>query len=133
MILRYLLPMIADKSCLTCHGSFETAPRFVQNVSPRGIPLTTTVQENSSAPSLFLFRCGKLYRSIDSNLFQVLAIESFILLLLLVFTGWIIHRAILKPVATVAKGIEAGGQQRKLYPADRTIRQRRDRSSGGLF
>ena len=34
--LRYLLPMIADQSCLTCHGSYETAPKFIQARFPKG-------------------------------------------------------------------------------------------------
>ena len=36
--LRYLLPMKAEKSCLECHGSFETAPAFVQQRFPKGHP-----------------------------------------------------------------------------------------------
>jgi PAS domain S-box-containing protein len=104
--LRYLLPMIADKSCLSCHGSFEMAPRFVQERFPKGHhSYNYRAGEMIGAISVSV-PMRELYRSIDSNLFHELAIESTILLLLLVLTGWIIHRAILKPVSTVAKGIE---------------------------
>ena len=104
--LRYLLPMTAEKSCLTCHGSFESAPRFVQQRFPKGHPsYNYRVGEMIGAISVSV-PMRELYRSIGSNLFHALLIESAILLLLLVFTGWVIHRAILKPVATVAKGIE---------------------------
>lgn len=104
--LRYLLPMVADKSCLACHGSFETAPRFVQEHFPKGHPsYNYHVGEVIGAISVSV-PMRELYRTIDSNLFQELVIESVILLLLLVFTGWVIHRAILKPVADVAHGIE---------------------------
>jgi len=104
--LRYLLPMVADKSCLTCHGSFETAPRFVQTRFPKGHPSYNYKEGELIGAISVSIPVRELYRSIDSHLFRVLAIESVILLLLLVFTGWIIHRAILKPVSTVAKGIE---------------------------
>ncbi len=104
--LRYMLLMTADKSCLVCHGSFESAPLFVQ-------------QRFSKGHSSYNYRDGEiigavsvsvpmkeLYISIGSNLFSELMIELTILVLLLLFTGWIIHRAILRPVSTVAKGIE---------------------------
>ncbi len=104
--LRYLLPMRADQSCLNCHGSFSEAPRFVQERFPYG-------------HSSYNYRAGELigaisvsvpmrevYRSIDNNLLQELAVESVILLLLLALTGLVIHRAILRPVSNVAKGIE---------------------------
>ena len=104
--LRYLLPMTAEKSCLTCHGSFESAPLFVQKRFPKGHPsYNYRIGEMIGAISVSV-PMRELYRSIDSNLVHGLLIESGILLLLLVFTGWVIHRAILKPVATVAKGIE---------------------------
>lgn len=105
--LRYLLPMQAEKSCLNCHGSFESAPRFVQEHFPKGHPsYNYHVGEVIGAISVSV-PLRELYRTIDSNLFQELAIESAILVLLLVFTGWVIHRAILKPVANVAQGIES--------------------------
>jgi len=104
--LRYLLPMVADRSCLTCHGSFETAPRFVQARFPKGhLSYNYHKGELIGAISVSV-PVRELYRAIDSNLLHALIMESSILLLLLVFTGLIIHRTILKPVSTVAKGIE---------------------------
>ena len=35
--LRYLLPMVSDKSCLTCHGSYERPPALSSGVSPAAI------------------------------------------------------------------------------------------------
>ncbi len=104
--LRYLLPMVADHSCLTCHGSFETAPRFVQARFPKGHPSYNYHKGELIGAISVSVPVRELYRAIDSNLFHALVMESSILLLLLVFTGLIIHRTILKPVSTVAKGIE---------------------------
>ena len=104
--LRYLLPMVAETSCLTCHGSYESAPTFVQQRFPKGHPsYNYKVGEVIGAISVSV-PMRELYRTISSNLIQLLVIESAILLLLLVLTGWVIHRAILKPVSVVAKGIE---------------------------
>jgi PAS domain S-box-containing protein len=104
--LRYLLPMVANSSCLICHGNFETAPHFVQQRFPKGHPSYNYREGEVIGAISVSVPMRELYRSIDSNLFRELAIESIILLFLLIFTGWIIHRAILKPVAIVAKGIE---------------------------
>lgn len=104
--LRYLLPMLADQSCLNCHGNFSDAPRFVQERFPPGHPsYNYRAGELIGAISVSV-PMKEVYRSIDNNLLQELAAESFILLLLLTLTGLVIHRAILKPVSNVAKGIE---------------------------
>jgi PAS domain S-box-containing protein len=104
--LRYLLPMVANSSCLICHGNFETAPHFVQQRFPKGHPSYNYRDGEIIGAISVSVPMRELYRSIDSNLFRELTIESIILLFLLICTGWIIHRAILKPVAIVAKGIE---------------------------
>lgn len=104
--LRYLLPMIADQSCLSCHGSFSDAPRFVQERFLEGHPsYNYRAGELIGAISVSV-PMKEVYRTINNNLLQELAVESFILLLLLTLTGLVIHRAILKPVSNVAKGIE---------------------------
>jgi len=35
-VFRYMLAMKAEKSCLECHGEYDTAPQFVRNRFPRG-------------------------------------------------------------------------------------------------
>lgn len=104
--LRYLLPMIAEQSCLTCHGTFSAAPRFVQERFPQGHPSYNYRPGEVIGAISVSVPMREVYRAIDNNLLQELAIESAILLLLLICTGLVIHRAILKPVANVAKGIE---------------------------
>lgn len=104
--LRYLMPMVADRSCLVCHGSYENAPRFVQERFPQGHhSYDYRAGELIGAISVSV-PMTEVYRTIGDNLIHELAAEMVILLLLLLFTGWVIHRAILRPVATVAKGIE---------------------------
>lgn len=105
--LRYLLPMVAEHTCLTCHSSFEAAPAFVQQRFPKGHPsYNYSYGELIGAISVSV-PMQELYRTIYSSLIHALVIESIILILMLTLTGWVIHRAILRPVSTVAKGIEA--------------------------
>ncbi len=105
--LRYLMPMTADQSCLTCHGTFETAPAFVQQRFPKSHPSYGYREGELIGAISVSVPMRELYRSIDSNLQHEMLIEFSLMLILLLLTGWIIHRAILKPVATVAKGIGA--------------------------
>ncbi len=104
--LRYLLPMVAEQSCLTCHSSFEAAPTFVQQRFPKGHPsYNYNYGELIGAISVSV-PMQELYRTIYNSMIHALVIESIILVLMLTLTGWVIHRAILRPVSTVARGIE---------------------------
>lgn len=103
--LRYLLPMVAEKSCLACHGSFEQAPAFVQKRFPKGHPsYNYSVGELIGAISVTV-PLSTMHQTIVRNLTKELALEGIILVIILLVTGWSIHRIILKPVATVAQGI----------------------------
>ena len=104
--LRYLLPMVADQSCLACHGSFETAPGFVQERFPKGHPsYNYTAGELIGAISVTV-PVNALHQTILKNITKELALEGSVLLIILLVTGWTIHRFILKPVSNVAQGIE---------------------------
>ncbi|CAH2030338.1 c-type heme family protein [Trichlorobacter ammonificans] len=103
--LRYLLPMVAEQSCLVCHGSFETAPRFVQQRFPKGHPsYNYRTGELIGAISVSV-PLEALHNRILHNLAQEQALQGSILLVLVLLTGWLIHRTILAPVSRVAEGI----------------------------
>lgn len=104
--LRYLLPMVAEQSCLTCHGSYQQAPRFVQNRFPPGHPsYNYKVGELIGAISVTV-PLDTLHQTIVKNLQKELILEGGILVLLVLVTGWLIHRTILTPVTKVTEGIE---------------------------
>lgn len=105
--LRYLLPMVAEQSCLTCHGSFETAPRFVQQRFPKGHPSYDYKAGELIGAISVSVPLTELYRAIWRDLLSELSLEGMILLVLVLVTGWLIHRAVLAPVAKVAEGIES--------------------------
>jgi PAS domain S-box-containing protein len=103
--LRYLMPMVADSSCLTCHGSYDEAPRFVQRRFPRGhFSYGYRVGEVIGAVSVSVPMEG-LYRQIGSNLKRDLLYDGLVLLAFVVLSGWVIRRTILMPVRNVASSI----------------------------
>jgi PAS domain S-box-containing protein len=108
--LRYLLPMVADESCLTCHGSFEAAPGFVQRRFPKGhSSYGYKVGEIIGAVSVSIPMEG-LYRQIGANLKRDILYDGLVLLVFITLSGWLIRRTILTPVKAVAAGIAAVAQ-----------------------
>lgn len=105
--LRYMLPLLTEKQCLLCHGSYESAPRFVQERFPKGHPSYNYKPGEPIGAISVSVPMRALYQTIHSNLIHALSIESIILILLLALTGWAIHRTILQPVSNVARGIES--------------------------
>ena len=105
--LRYLLPMVADESCLTCHGSYESAPTFVQRRFPRGhFSYGYKVGEVIGAVSVSVPMEG-LYRQIGANLRWDVLYDGLVLLVFILISGSIIRRTILTPVKNVAAHIAA--------------------------
>ena len=103
--LRYLLPMVADQSCLTCHGSYESAPGFVQKRFPKGhVSYGYKVGEVIGAVSVAVPMEG-LYKQIATNLKRDILYDGVVLLLFIVISGWVIRKTILIPVKTVSARI----------------------------
>jgi PAS domain S-box-containing protein len=105
--LRYLLPMVSDESCLTCHGSFDTAPSFIQKRFPRGhFSYGYKVGEVIGAVSVSV-PMEALYHQIGINLKRDIFYDGLVLLIFITISGWVIRRTILTPVKTVAASIAA--------------------------
>jgi len=103
--LRYLLPMVADASCLACHGSYETAPVFVQKRFPRGhFSYGYKVGEIIGAVSVSV-PMETLYKEIGANLKRDILYDACVLVIFILITNWIIRKAILTPVKIVAAHI----------------------------
>jgi PAS domain S-box-containing protein len=103
--LRYLLPMVADKSCLACHGSYEAAPRYIQARFPKGhFSYGYRVGDVIGAVSVAV-PMGDLYRQIRHNLKRDLLYDGLVMAVFIILTGWILHRIIINPVKTVASSI----------------------------
>lgn len=103
--LRYFLPMVADNTCLTCHGSYESAPAFVRKRFPPGhYSYGYKAGEVIGAVSVSV-PMGELYREIGANLERDILYDGIVLGIFIVVTGWIIRKAILTPVKRVAMHI----------------------------
>jgi PAS domain S-box-containing protein len=103
--LRYLLPMVGDASCLACHGSYDTAPPFVQRRFPRGhSSYGYRVGEVIGAVSVSVPMEG-LYHEIGANLKRDILYDALVLAAFILISGWIIRRTILTPVKSVAASI----------------------------
>lgn len=103
--LRYLLPMIADKSCLACHGSYETAPGFIQERFPKDhFSYGYQVGEIIGAVSVAV-PMESLYSQIRHNLKRDVIYDGIVMTIFIIITGWILHRTIITPVKKVAASI----------------------------
>jgi len=103
--LRYLLPMVADKSCLTCHGSYEAAPGFIQERFPKDhFSYGYQVGEIIGAVSVAV-PMESLYSQIRHNLKRDVIYDGIVMTIFIIITGWILHRTIITPVKKVAFSI----------------------------
>jgi PAS domain S-box-containing protein len=103
--LRYLLPMVADKSCLVCHGSYESAPKFIQLRFPKDhFSYGYQVGEIIGAVSVAV-PMESLYRQIRHNLSRDVIYDGLVMAIFIIITGWILHRTIISPVKKVAGSI----------------------------
>lgn len=102
---RYMLPMVAQQSCLRCHGRYEDAPRFVQIRFPKGHPsYNYRVGEVIGAVSVSI-PMADLYRQIGVNLKRDLAYSSGLFLLIVLVMSGLTHRFIIDPVRSLAVSI----------------------------
>ena len=103
--MRYLFPMVAEQSCLTCHGSYEQAPSFVQERFPKGhFSYGYKVGEVIGAVSVSV-PMQSLYQDIARNFKHDLLYDAVVLVLFVSASGLIIRRVILAPVKAVATSI----------------------------
>lgn len=122
-VIRYMLPMIAEKSCLECHGSYDEAPPFVQQRFPRGhTSYNYHVGEVIGAVSVTI-PFAELYRQLGENLRADLLFWGVVLLATLLVTGAMVRRIIIQPVSTLADTITrvtaSGNFSERLTPRSR--------------
>ncbi|HEY5974522.1 MAG TPA: DUF3365 domain-containing protein [Geobacteraceae bacterium] len=104
---RYLLPMVAEESCLECHGSYDTAPSFVRQRFPRGhYSYNYKVGEVIGAVSVSI-PMAELYREIGANLKADLGYRAIIFFLIIAVMGILIRRSIIDRVTLLSETITA--------------------------
>jgi PAS domain S-box-containing protein len=102
---RFMLAMTADTSCLECHGSYESAPPFVQERFPKGHPsYDYQVGEVIGAVSVTI-PMADLYREIGYNFGVDLLYRGIIFFLIISVLGLLLRRSILNPIEAVSGAI----------------------------
>jgi len=104
-VLRYMLPMIAEESCLECHGSYDAAPSYIQQRFPRGhISYNYHVGEVIGAVSVSI-PMAELYRTIGRNLRSDIMFSGGLVFLIILLLGSLIRRTIISPVLRLSDSI----------------------------
>lgn len=102
---RYMQVMVAEKSCLRCHGSYDNAPRFVRERFPRGhISYNYQIGEVIGAVSAGI-PMDDLYRQIGADLAFDLSLRGLIFLIIILVMGALIRKAIISPVKLMSETI----------------------------
>lgn len=102
---RYMQAMKAEKSCLQCHGSYDSAPRFVQERFPRGhFSYNYRVGEVIGAVSVTI-PMADLYHQIGVDLAFDLIVRGLIFLFVIFVMGALIRRTIIAPIEMMSRTI----------------------------
>lgn len=97
-VFRYMQPMIAEKSCLECHGSYESAPLFIQQHYPENHP-SYNYQVGQVVGAVSVARpMADLYREVGTNLKNEITYRVGILALVFVAMGALIRRLLINPI-----------------------------------
>jgi PAS domain S-box-containing protein len=102
---RYMLSMVAEESCLECHGAYDDAPNFVKMRFPRGhFSYNYKVGEVIGAVSVTV-PVAELYHEIGTNLKIDLLFWAIVILLTITVSGSLVRKAIITPITTLSSAI----------------------------
>ena len=105
-VFRYLKSMIAEQSCLDCHGSYDSAPSFIQKRYPPEHPsYNYKLGQVLGAVSVSKPMAG-LYKEIGANLRHELFYRIAILAFIFVTLGILTRRFIIDPISSASKTIQ---------------------------
>jgi len=102
---RYMQPMLATASCLDCHGSYESAPKFVKERFPPGhFSYNYRVGDVIGAVSVTI-PMKDLYADLGANLEVDLLTRGGAFLIVIIILGAILRRQIVDPVRMLSDKI----------------------------
>jgi PAS domain S-box-containing protein len=102
---RYMQSMVAEKSCLTCHGSYDSAPLFIRKRFPRGhYSYDYKLGEVIGAVSVTV-PMEELYRDIGTNLKLDLAYRALVFFIIIVIMAALLRRIIIHPIRMLSESI----------------------------
>jgi PAS domain S-box-containing protein len=104
-VFRFMLPMVAEKSCLECHGEYDKAPVFVRDRFPAGhYSYNYKLGEVIGAVSVSIPMVD-LYHQIGVNLEYDIMSRGVIIFLILLIMGLLVRKTIINPIRLVSATI----------------------------
>ncbi len=104
-VFRYMLSMVAEKSCLKCHGTYESAPAFIRDRFPPGhYSYNYKVGEVIGAVSVSIPMVA-LYHDIGVNLELDILVRGIIFFLIISAMSILVRKSIINPVRLVSASI----------------------------
>ncbi len=104
-VFRYMLSMVAEKSCLKCHGAYEIAPAFIRDRFPPGhYSYNYKVGEVIGAVSVSIPMVD-LYHDIGVNLEMDLIARGIIFFLIIAVMSILVRISIINPIKLVSDSI----------------------------
>ncbi len=104
-VFRFMLSMAAEKSCLACHGSYESAPAFIRDRFPRGhYSYNYRLGEIIGAVSVSIPMVD-LYHDIGVNFELDLLVRGIIFFLIILAMSILIRKSIINPIQLVSASI----------------------------
>ena len=102
---RYMLSMVAEKSCLECHGPYDKAPAFVRARFPRGhFSYNYKLGEVIGAVSVTI-PMADLYHEMGVNLEYDIVFRGLIIFLIISIMAILVRKTIINPVRLVSSTI----------------------------
>jgi PAS domain S-box-containing protein len=104
-VFRFMLPMVAEKSCLECHGEYDKAPAFVRARFPAGhSSYNYRLGEVIGAVSVSI-PMAELYHQIGINLQYDILNRCIVIFLIIAIMAILIRKTIINPVKLVSATI----------------------------
>ncbi|MDY0189315.1 MAG: DUF3365 domain-containing protein [Desulfuromonas sp.] len=104
-VFRYMQALVADDSCLKCHGKFESAPTFIQQRFPKDHPSYNYKLGDILGAVSVVRPMTDLYGAVAKNLQQALYFRAGILLLVVIVTWFFVRHFIIVPIKAASKTV----------------------------
>lgn len=120
-VFRYMQAMKADTSCLSCHGSYEEAPAFVQQRYQPG-HFSYNYQEGEVIGAISVVKpMDELYQELGTNLVQDLIYNLLVLMTLFLGLSLLIHYLLIMPLRqtsnTIKRITQTGNLKERILPS----------------
>jgi len=104
-VFRYMESLLADQSCLKCHGSYESAPAYIQKRFPEDHPSYNYEVGDVLGAVSFVKPMAPLYAEVAGNIKEKLIYRAAMLILFVIVTFITVQRLILGRLRTASTTI----------------------------